>query len=144
MVEVKELRLGSIVYFNNYEPVHESQIRAISWLDFEQLSVDKHAKRYSPIPLTPEILEKCGFEQEGTEAGDDGAMELGDTNMEKGTAFLYVPKEGRYMQKESLGLWVGQEYGQQQIQVNIDKCQYLHQLQNLFYALTGEELNYTP
>lgn len=56
-----------------------------------------------PIPLTPEILEKCGLkEPSGTFA------------------------------------WKFSPAGEV---INV-KCKYLHQLQNLYFALTGEELEY--
>lgn len=80
-----------------------------------------------PIPLTPEILEKCGFEKGYT---DDKelyyTLELSpdiycDLCLISGIETKYtivklLPYDRNF------------------------KFKYLHQLQNLFYALTGEEL----
>lgn len=71
-----------------------------------------------PIPLTPEILEKYGFEKMGE---------------------WFVEKEYREtkiaisiaLKKTTIG--INEEYG-------IENVQYLHQLQNLYFSLTGKEL----
>ncbi|UXO94105.1 hypothetical protein Pan5_63 [Pseudanabaena phage Pan5] len=78
---------------------------------------------YEPIPLTPEILEKCGFE-------DDDSDFLKNIN-ERTCIHINI----------SLGRTVLESYDGIII---IPMCEYLHQLQNLFHALTGEELNYQP
>ena len=82
-----------------------------------------------PIPLTPEILEKCGFERQNYEwainklnESDDSCFCLFDMNYNSGDLLLelnaaYCP---------------------------CPKVEHLHQLQNLYFALCGEELNYTP
>jgi hypothetical protein len=82
----------------------------------------------NPIPLTPEWLERCGFEK----AGD--AFDIK-------TQFGAI----RHMFNKII-LFFGSEY---QLSVSMDydvmtlpcQCEHLHQLQNLYIALTGEELN---
>jgi hypothetical protein len=69
------------------------------------------------IPLTHEILKKAGFV-----SFEDGWYGL--TPFRKGYMWTWNIYD-RHLQ------WNG----------NIVPCQYLHQLQNLYYALTGEELN---
>jgi hypothetical protein len=68
-----------------------------------------------PISLTPEILERCGLKN------DDGYYHNEDYSFsieERGNEYFYE-YDGR----------------------NIGKgCKYLHQLQNLYFALTSEEL----
>jgi hypothetical protein len=64
-----------------------------------------------PIPLTPEILKKCGFKK----------FESGNFYHPK-TMFELTPK-----------FWL--EDSERAV-----KAEYLHQLQNLYFALTGEEL----
>ncbi len=68
---------------------------------------------FNPIPLTPEILEKAGFEKGSYKSmfypiGAFNLVVSADWAMYNGVKFT---------------------------------CQYLHQLQNLVYCLTGEELN---
>lgn len=74
---------------------------------------------YSPIPLTPEILEKCGFEAtNGIEIKNYIWLVI---HCDSGEANIY------------------NIYKNETLQLRIE-CKYLHQLQNLYFALTGEEL----
>lgn len=95
---------------------------------------------YIPIPLTEEILFKCGFNREGTEAGDDGAMELGEGMNGKGLSLMWVPKKGRYTDKEAIGLWLIRDFGREQLKIDIKRVKYVHQLQNLYMDLYGKKL----
>jgi hypothetical protein len=61
-----------------------------------------------PIPLTPEIFEKAGFDDAGFNSYHLGSYVWKDNYLDFGT-------------------WGA-------------RCEYLHQLQNLYFALTGEEL----
>ena len=74
-----------------------------------------------PIPLTPEILEKCGF-----------VMHKTSQLWRKDNFYLhhYLVSDNEYCFKYS--------------DFTSSSIQYLHQLQNLYFALCGEELNYTP
>jgi hypothetical protein len=78
-----------------------------------------------PIPLTPEILEKCGFEYDSIEWPSAKVWVLKS-----------VPLQDKYIcalqQKTGPSFWYRP--------ANL-KVQYIHQLQNLFYSLTGEELS---
>jgi hypothetical protein len=76
---------------------------------------------YAPISLSPEILEKCGFKN------DHSTFEYADgSNNEK----LFIS-------------WIDGEYvvelqnGEKNISIEL---KYLHQLQNLYFALTQTEL----
>lgn len=118
MIDARELRIGNIVYFNNYEQLDIDQIKTLTFIDFEQICYDKHANRFSPIQLTQEILEKwCYFIYNGNilKLND---FEIGYENDD----FVYNQFSVRYKK------------------LIILKVKYLHQLQNLIYALTGEEL----
>ena len=81
-----------------------------------------------PTPLTPEILEKCGFEK------DNGGYCLSD----KMSLSIHIT-----VAEEYLPCWLDKPLfpgGTNKFRI----IQHLHQLQNLYFALTGEELNYTP
>lgn len=88
-----------------------------------------------PIPLTPEILEKCGFEK--------GVSEWYNKNY-----FTDCMEYAEEMQLQvnlksfRCGIFDVDFGGTNAMTANPIK--YLHQLQNLYYALTGEELNYQP
>ena len=72
-----------------------------------------------PIPLTPEILEKCGAIVYEFDNGLGNQYRIKDR--------LFVIRDGDIV-----------DYGSSVI------IKHLHQLQNLYFALTGEELTYTP
>lgn len=134
MIQAKELRI------RNWIAIPESGIQAVVktidekrfaiHIDNIDLSPGENVFEYSsaePIQLTPEILKKCGFEKTDDvfhllkikgmgviQWGDDGSIGVGDSD----DKFLFAS--------------------------NKNVCKYLHQLQNLYFALTGEELTYNP
>lgn len=128
MIQAKELRVGNKIYSADkdniltveeirYTTVRVSYIR----LDTKQPHVSiSHFEDFNPIPLTPEILEQCGFEKAVENAG-----RLVCWKKSKLTIAKWI--EGKWQ------CWLGT--------VDIRKSpQSLHQLQNLYFALTGEEL----
>lgn len=90
-------------------------------------------KNLEPIPLTPEILEACGFKNT-----------YGNTDIFSKTTILLnehprtfhiinVPESGYK------GYQLTIERYEKGVPMDIE-LEYLHQLQNLYFALTGEEL----
>lgn len=129
MIKANELRLGNWIVFNNFlSPEKYIQVNATffsSWLggrNRQEIKNDEVInKYYSGIPLTPEILEKCGFEQDEFITRDffkQGFFNFKAVNHYE-DGFLVICN---FMQG---GI----------------KVKYLHQLQNLYFALSGEELN---
>lgn len=96
MIKSNELRIGNWVYGapDSYEQCHNIMY------DWESAT---------PIQLTPEILEKCGFKNDF--------------------------KVGRHADD-----FVNDVYSVMYKHAIVTKVKHLHQLQNLYYALTGEEL----
>ena len=85
-----------------------------------------------PIPLTHELLEKCGFSDKDYKSGYIG-IEIKAGGMI--TDFVLTkPQVLGEFQKQFC--W---EYTAGNIPFFL-KLEYLHQLQNLYFALTGEEL----
>lgn len=80
-------------------------------------------ENFSPAILIPEILEKCGFKKDydGYFTLDIGrkyfSIGIGDQE-----TFVYQP-----------------DIGLKAVELNCD-CEYLHQFQNLFFSLAGQEL----
>jgi hypothetical protein len=129
MIQTSELRIGSIYKFlegdcfsGETEPLHTAHF----WTAHEYS--EKIEDHVEGIPLTPEILEKCGFVKEGDfyylriEAQDLGkaGIRYMETRTDGGWCYLCGIDGGRI----GTAIW------------------HLHQLQNLYFALTGEELNY--
>lgn len=131
MIQANELRIGNWVYVlykefpldqDHYDkkacPV--TRIRSNGFIEVAILTQhDYHVSKIEGIPLTPEILEKAGFE-------------ISDW-LRTGVKNIYY--------KEGMGEFLTYEYdGCCVYQLNKKVIQYVHQLQNLYFALTGEEL----
>lgn len=108
--------------------IKPSELRLGNWLiigttytQLEEISRWDDLNDVQPIPLTPEILEKAGLKK-----GSLGGYIIKLPNREN---FLdWDSSTGMYLEdRESNGL-------------ELDHIQYLHQLQNLYFALTGTEL----
>lgn len=96
-------------------PDYERTIRIWGGARDNELYVES---QLAGIPLTPEILEKCGFEVKG---GYAYAAEVKNWRMK-----IYRNEGGSY--NWAISNW------------NVIELKHLHQLQNLFYSLTGTEL----
>lgn len=110
----------------------------VDWLTMKHLSDGNvqaafydHSPVYVPIPLTPGILEKCGFKL--NRAGEL-CIEIGDisTHLE-----LVVGKDDYYPS------FTQTPQGSEERTVFFNYITYLHQLQNLYFALTQTELPIT-
>jgi hypothetical protein len=83
-------------------------------------SINKTAIDVSPIPLTPEILEKAGF----VKGLSSAIHRRQDYQMERFGIICICNSENQFFVNGRLVV-----------------LKYVHQLQNLYFALTGEELN---
>lgn len=123
MLTVNELRIGNIV-----KEVMEENFCTITAIDPFDIRTGEHkpymaVESFCGIPLTPEILEKCGFEW--------------DIYYQARTNGNYVLTEGE------LDSW-RIAYGKRRADIIVYGIKYVHQLQNLIFALTGTELKYQP
>jgi hypothetical protein len=116
MIKSNELRVGNLVkYTGGFEN------KDLTYFITESVEIDAIAENplYEPIPLTPEILEKAGFELElKFESGDYWFHEKMRT-FAASRMYIYLP----YSLFDSMA-----------------PCKYVHQLQNLYWVLVGEEL----
>ena len=110
-MKVSELRIGNWVQFKHTE----TPVR-VDLGDFVMAREykDERLDDYEPIPLTEEWLEKFGFEYSNLN---------GDSGLWKIPPFQIYGKYNQFIYDYRLDV------------------NYVHQLQNLYYALTGEELN---
>lgn len=107
--------------------MNANELRIGNWVHWGkdyQIDVDdisNHAWNdvLQPIPLTEEWLLNFGFKKIKTWLGDAYENENGDIAYLNGQ--IYIISED----------------------VKVDTPKYVHQLQNLYFALTGEELNET-
>ncbi len=114
MIKANELRIGN--YYDQFGNIHQVNGHIISELGKAPIG----QLWCKPIPLTEEILLKCGF-------------------VEK--------KKWFYKEKFLLGYMTTDEnlqaewkFGGVEGTWNLLNIKYVHQLQNLYFALTGEEL----
>ncbi len=126
MIQNKDLRIGNIISikrnyqieFNEVIGISDDNVSITSLLDggnFPRMELDL----LQPIPLSPEILEKCGFEK------DRYGFGFSNSNFS-----LYWTEK---RPERFLPCW------KENVSSDIN-LRYLHQLQNCFYVLTGEEL----
>lgn len=130
MIDAKELRIGNLVKYKSHNFCYVDAIcdypneiyKKVS-IKGEHLGAELPFVDIEPIPLTTQILEKCGF------------------NLQPQKMSIYV--NGR------IKLWLGSN-GVIAYLMHEDKnesfwisnpVQNLHQLQNLYYCLTGTELS---
>jgi hypothetical protein len=112
-----ELRIGNWVNVGGYShQVIDIMIDGLNTLEHECYPYDM----IEPIPLSHEILEKCGFVKE-----------------ENGWHKLRICEDYINLYFEQLAK---AELSVSGLGIKMPHIQYLHQLQNLIHALTGEEL----
>lgn len=125
MISANELRIGNLVQRTIVlDILNERKFALVDPIMIRDCEYYKDNWAFEPIPLTPEILEKCGFEWDDRD--DDNKWLV-----------LYY---GRYklMTDESSGFNLVNAYVDNKF---INNYRYLHQLQNIFFFATGEELS---
>lgn len=130
MIQPQELRTGNWVSHIHNRTVAVKGIHPSGHYVFIHClkeGADKYAWRevseFEYIPLTEEILLKCGFEKK---AGKTSIFELGIIRIwlgSKGVGIAYL------ITKDNSALYIP------------NQVQHLHQLQNLLFTLTGRELD---
>lgn len=117
----KELRVGNLIEING--PFDAEDWR---WFEATTITIKRvklNRERYRPIPLTAEWLERLGFEGNINDGYALNGVELDYLTTEDNFQFEYgIPNAKRGV------AWI------------LVDIKYVHQLQNLFYCLTGEEL----
>ena len=115
-IELKEMRIGNWYVFDE-EPVQFS-FSDMKDLEFEEGYIG------DPIPLTEEWLVKFGFEKEG-----DWAYYV-DYYYKDYVVYIFNDNSQPKMHLDYRG-------GEQ---IELGGVDYVHQLQNLYFSLTGEEI----
>lgn len=130
-MKANELRIGNLVKHDSFIGFIVSIYKDGVIVDFTKnpFKIDGYAS-IQPIPLTEEWLVKLGFERDKT--GDLSIMINSiDTHL-----FFVVTKDWFYP-----SLISEPEYSNTTPScIGLNRIQYVHQLQNLYFALTGEEL----
>ena len=123
-MKANELRLGNLVTATLTNEIYEIGIWALRVIEDGnyQNSYDTETKVYKAIPLTEEWLLKFGFKKQL------------DKSFAKNDFSIFLDKRFKtnlFLQENQEDFkWFSYEL----------KVEYIHQLQNLYFALTGEEL----
>lgn len=130
-MEAKDLRIGNYHYYHihdeldnpkDYEVIDQIDADDLKWLSSE---AGQNDEQYQPIPLTEDWLKRFGFEFKKGRISEDSGVQLFNDFYDKGKFKLNHWDNGK------LFYWDDKFDNQ---------IQYVHQLQNLYFALTGEEL----
>jgi hypothetical protein len=126
MVSPGELRKGNYFSGNFRDQWSVIKIRAMPLYSYDVEA--ENGKEYSlanleAIPLSPEILLKCGFKFDSDELSDGENKVI----VEK-----YILEYFEWYQKSKELFYR---------EVNLPHIKYLHKLQNIYFDLIGEELN---
>jgi hypothetical protein len=130
MINAKELRIGNLVWTKS-RPTSINQNNEV--LTIVCMVRVEDCDEYTPIPLTEEWLVKFGFEK-----NEDGNY---DKSIEDSILFeIRIGKDGAFGAFSSIDTSVEGyfEFFDSALPTSIVKN--IHQLQNLYFALTGEEL----
>lgn len=143
MLQASELRIGNKIYFS-YRYKKENLQRVVEVVALRQGIVTVNdsgtplvlleKESLKPIPLTPEILEKCGLTREadgneyriGLPIGHGTDLVLEVLNMDS-SPYDALISDTTADQKPNLYSYLKPQ-------------RYVHSLQNLYFALTGTEL----
>ena len=132
MINTKELRVGNIIFNGTITEVHEH------YFIFKDGYTHWDSRKIIPnaiigIELMPFWLKKCGFEQM---LKSDNQTYQSNAELNFGYPVIYLNESKTSMLcTNNSGLCQYLFIGHSRIE-----CRYLHQLQNLYFALTGREL----
>lgn len=130
-MKAEELRIGNYVLGASGEMQRVAYITECIGLHNNIGGTDKYQKNpifsydindLRPIPLTPEILERYGFE----DVGGLGKLIISDEVSPTSLQYMFGGGTIQICRSGINALTI--------------PCEYLHQLQNLYFALTGSEL----
>jgi hypothetical protein len=135
MIKANDLRVGNKVYYNTGESIEVHTIDSVDIKLAEQYNLLFNAN-HSPIPLTEEWLIKMGFSLYSSEGRylitPNNEIELLITlESDNENTYCYIDIYQHIDKEDDEGA---------EIVFLTKENYYLHQLQNLYYALTNEEL----
>jgi hypothetical protein len=122
-MEAIELRLGNKIYSNELDIDNGCEVLQIVDCDYyaiHEILRGNKVNKYSQIPITEQLLLQIGFEK---------------VNHIHGYAFFTLSKSKK--NKCHIDIYDSKT---NYMGYSVKHCKYLHELQNLFYAITGSEL----
>lgn len=127
MINYKEARVNNWVMYDNRLFQIEAISRSLPCLNTDEFGIGVvDWNNLQPIPLTPEILEKCGFEEV------EGNIYYKFFDYKEFRVFIHKENNSVFM------YWKGNT-----VDDSVNNLP-IHRLQNIIFALTGEELTFKP
>jgi hypothetical protein len=152
MIKANELRIGNWVRGKNkykqteeliqVESIHYKGINVFDDTEYGHpvIEADYSFDCLQPIPLTPELLERAGFEKETSE--DIEERTIYSIQVANNTSLYFDPHKDWMRDDYEVEWYLSHEWNNNHFKNDFWKRpKYLHQLQNLYFTLTGEELN---
>ena len=122
-MKATDLRINNYFHYHIVDPMDErGEWDELSQIDYDDLRIFTQFEdnsEYRPIPLNEEWLRKFGFEKVGTNYQKGWLLLHGNNKTDTIDFLLNEPYSGKF---------------------NATVLLYVHQLQNLYFALTCEEL----
>lgn len=125
MISAHELRIGNWINVGNVNIPRQVSLISDTYLCLKGNVGNYAIETFDPIPLTPDILEKAGFV-------DDKHLHWLEYSINGRVSYLSLTC-GNYQ-------WVYTNQLADLEKYPVIRIKHLHQLQNLYFALTGVEL----
>lgn len=129
MIRAQDLRIGNWIMVAGTGELHAVQV------NIDNLRQLVTAPEYaSGVYLSPEILEKCGFHSQGESVGSEWFYKLISISTNSHPRTVTYELNLFTVEKPNIfGINLEEQY--------FGHCNYVHQLQNIIFYLTGEELD---
>lgn len=139
-VKANELRIGNLLKYTNYEKLKEDRRGKVFEVipdDIQFLTEVDSCDYIEPIPLTEEWLVRLGLEYEyDTMESFKGKKYAKETDEQKHYCI--------FRNAEEISYFVFNFSSYMAYSHRIKTVKYVHELQNIFHAITGEELTIKP
>jgi hypothetical protein len=137
MIKANEIRIGNRIRYSQHI-LRVIGLKVGGWVLTDE-HIDGSLEEYDGIELSPSILRDCGFAKNEVQNGFEYIKEIGDDGFYFQFGFYKAAQEWTVFKICGNGCY--DDGGEK----NIDKiCKSLHQLMNIYFSLTGEELIYSP
>ena len=134
-MEAHELMLGNYVNTNRAHGRGQKQLKKVQINLHYLQQIENNCNYIEPIPLTEEWLLKFGFSEETQYYSDNLSLFWLDIHksLENSEFYIFFNTETKYIGLHSME-------NENNISKYLYDIKYIHQLQNLYFALTGTHL----
>ena len=125
-MKASELRIGNYIKARKTTTIDENVV-LLDGLQFLDLMMSSNIKYFEPIPLTEQWLIDFGFKED-----TDNSFVFNNLSIFLDKRF----KENMYLETKESGIFGGVSWNK----IDGLKLKHVHQIQNLYFALTQKEL----